>query len=346
MNIKSLVILVLFLVVGVGVYYYSDAKQSVNVSDKIGVAILPGLKLSLNNVSQLQIVGPGNQILSTITRSDMGWSVQERNAYPADLSKVRATLLNLADAKIIEEKTSNADLYSKLGVEDVSSTDAQGTKAIIKYDNNTDELIVGKPGPQINKSRYVRPGNSDTSWLIDRKIDLKYQADYWLKKDILSIEPNEVASVTIVLPDGAELAIANNNDEENTFSVTNLTNPNSQVIDAELHQVTNALSAFQLLDVTTAEQFADKNPSMNVSYQLKSGAKIDLTAFDENSEHYASVDVSINIDQVGDNQSIQEYVGNLKKATSGWVFKIPNVSYDSMYKREADVLAITEDQLN
>lgn len=347
MNIKSLGILVLILLAGAGAYFYSGTQQSFNASDNIGAAILPDLQAALNNIDELEVVGADNQVLSTVVRGDTGWTVKQRNAHPADISKVRAALLSLAEAKIVEEKTSNADLYSRLGVEDVAASEAQGVKAVVKYNNQLAELIVGNPGPQINKSRYVRPADSQTSWLVDRKIDLKHQPDYWLKKDILSVEPDEVASITITLQDGAVLEIANTDDENNTFEVTNLTDASAQVVDAELHQVANALSSFQLLDVVSDEEFKQESPAMNISYRLKSGANIDLQAYDVDNDHYAAVTSSLSADIADENKdAVQTYVEQINQVTSGWVYKIPNVTYDSMYKREADVLAITEDQLN
>ena len=347
MNIKSLVILVAFVIVGAGAYFYSGSKQTINASAKIGSTILPNLQTSLNSVDSLEMIGANNKVLSTIIRSDSEWTIKQRNNYPADISKVRAALLNLAEAKIVEEKTSNPDLYNKLGVEDVSSHEAQGVQVIINYANQSSAIIIGKPGPQINKSRYVRAVDDVISWLIDRKIDLKHEPEYWLKKDILSVEPSQVASVEVKLTEGGVLNIVHTGDEENTFEVINLTDPSSRVIDPELHQITNALSSFQLLDVVNEEEFKDKTSSMNVKYQLKSGVIIDVFAYDDGTDRYASVEASLSTAISEENKAAsQAYVDSLNNATSGWVYKIPNVSYDSMYKSEEDVLAITEDQLN
>ena len=143
------------------------------------------------------------------------------------------------------------------------------------------------------------------------------------------------------------LAIANSDDQNNTFTVTNLTNPDSQVIEAELHQVTNALSSFQLLDVTTIDQFKDKPSAMKVVYQLKTGTSINLTAYDIEDVHYASIFASPDPDLANENKDLTlKQVDEINQVTSGWIYKIPNVTYDAMYKREPDVLAITEDQLN
>ena len=346
MNIKSLVILVVFLLVGAGAYFSSAAKNSINTSERIGSAIVPSLQAALNDVSELQVLGANNKILVTLQRQNNSWLVKERNQYTADISKIRSALLSLAEAKIIEQKTSNPDLYEKLGVENIDSDKAQGIKAIVSYADQNRELIVGKPGPQINKSRYVRLANNDVSWLIDRKIDLKHEPDYWLRKDIVSIEPSEVAAVTILLQDDSKLEIGNSG-EEDKFEVINLTDPTTQVIEAELHQVTNALSSFQLLDVVENTKFENAEPAMHVTYQLKSGVNVNVTAYEIEKEHFAAIDFRL-IDEISAEQksAAEEYIEELEKLTSGWVYKIPNVTYDSMNKREADVLAITEDQLN
>ena len=188
---------------------------------------------------------------------------------------------------------------------------------------------------------------SDVSWLIDRKIDLEHEPDYWLRKDILSIEPSEVTVVTIMLQDGDRLELTNNGDEENTFEVTNLTDPTTQVVEAELHQVTNALSSFQLLDVDVNTNFANVEPTMKVTFQLKSGVIVTVIAYEVENNHYAELELRL-VDDVSAEQkpAAEKYKDELKKLTSRCVYKIPNVTYDSMNKREADVLAITEYHLN
>ena len=52
----------------------------------------------------------------------------ERADYPADEAKVRKLLIALADAKVVEEKTSNPASYATLGVEDMKGTGATGLR--------------------------------------------------------------------------------------------------------------------------------------------------------------------------------------------------------------------------
>jgi hypothetical protein len=87
---------------------------------------------------------------------------------------------------------------------------------------------------------------------------------------------------------------------------------------------------------------------MHVDYLLKQGVLIRLVAYEVDKDHFMEIEV----DQAAPETGIEvsdatlDYISELQKMTTGWVFKIPSVSYDSMYKSEPDVLAITEDQLN
>lgn len=349
MNKKSIVVLLLLLIIGSGVYYSSSTNKSINSAENIGSLFVPGLLENLNNVSKMEVVGAGNQVISTLIRNDATWVVREKNNYPADISKIRASLLAIAEAKIQERKTSNPNLYSKLGVEDTMSENAQGIKVVIHDDQNKHAIIIGNPGPQINKTRYIRNEKEKASWLVDRKIDLNHDSAYWLRKDILSFEPDEVQAVTITLADGSLLEIANSEDEEkNKFIVTNLTDPESQVIDAELHQVTNALSSFQLLDIASDNSaFTNETKTVEVRYSLKNGINIDIVGYEVGQEHFVTLNISESESKdLSIDDDIKAEIKRLQAKTTGWIYKIPNVTYDSMYKREPDVLAITEDQLN
>ena len=87
--------------------------------------LFPDLKAQLNDVSGIIVRGPGNQLIATLKRSDARWIVAERD-YPADLGMIRANLLALAEARIVEEKTSTPELYERLGVQDIALESARG----------------------------------------------------------------------------------------------------------------------------------------------------------------------------------------------------------------------------
>jgi hypothetical protein len=341
MNKQSLLALIILTLIGVGGYYYSIQNDGVNRSSLIGELLLAEVIPHANSIDKIVISGAGNHTVVTLNKQGSAWHIDERDNYIADISQIRRLVISLLEARIVEEKTSNVELYSRLGVEDISYDDAQGAQVTLYYGQASAALIVGKPGPQLNKNRYVRKPHENPSWLVDRKIDIKHDLTYWLDKDLFSVEPNQIAKVTIIAGDSSPLIIEHRHDENDSadsshFKVTNLTDPNAYVVDAELQQVTNALSSFQLLDVAKHDRVASHPVSLNIEYQLNDGTVIAMQAYDVEGERYVSIDMD----------GPADFVANIQPRTKARVFKLPNVTYEAMFKREEDVLAITEDMLN
>ena len=64
---------------------------------------------------------------ATLKKAAASWIVGERG-WPADLGKVRKLLLDLGALNVVEEKTRLPANYPALGVEDVTSPKATGTR--------------------------------------------------------------------------------------------------------------------------------------------------------------------------------------------------------------------------
>src|SRR5690606_39094065 len=129
-------------------------------------------------------------------RGESGWTVSERNDYPADEAKLRKLLLSVAEAKVVEEKTSNPESYSTLGVEDISKSDAGGMQLEIEGTKAPVKLIVGKHASGAS-SHYVRRADEPKSWLINKSLDTSSSADQWLRKSILDVSADRVQSAEV-----------------------------------------------------------------------------------------------------------------------------------------------------
>ena len=89
---------------------------------------------------------------------------QRTRGYPADAAKVRKLLLALAEAKPVEEKTSNPANYAALGVEDVSSADATGVRVELEGTAQPVNLIVGKAAGRQGRLMCDVPANQQAGW--------------------------------------------------------------------------------------------------------------------------------------------------------------------------------------
>src|SRR5689334_18361100 len=110
-------------IIAVGFWASSRHRHDVAVS---GQPVLDGLKAAVNDVTEVRLTkGDGTHV--TLKKTPSSWDVAERE-YPADSGKVRKLLLDLGSLETVEEKTSDPASYDKLGVEDVKSAKAGGTR--------------------------------------------------------------------------------------------------------------------------------------------------------------------------------------------------------------------------
>ena len=118
-----------------------------------GQRLLPEFKDVANEVSKLRIARPAGEVGVTIRLEDKHWLISARDDYPADLGKLRSLIIGLADAQVVEEKTSNPEHYPKLGVDDPEEG-GKGTKVMISGPSFTYSLILGNTAQ--GTRRYAR----------------------------------------------------------------------------------------------------------------------------------------------------------------------------------------------
>jgi len=181
--------------------------------------LLPDLESRANSADTVIIAREKDAGNVTLHRDDEHWTVVERDGYPVDIAKLRSLIVALAGASIIEEKTSNPDLYGKLGVDDPGEG-GDGTKVTISGDGFSETVILGKTAQ--HDFRYARVPGQATSYLIDKNPDLPEKVGGWLAPDILDIPSKRVRRVSITHADGETIVIAKDSRDLTDFSVRDL----------------------------------------------------------------------------------------------------------------------------
>ena len=162
--------------------------------------LLPGLKEQLNDIQRIVVTGPGNTPVATLERGTDDWTVTEHSGYPADVTRIRRNLLTLAEARIIEEKTSNPDYYARLGVQDLKSTSATGMQLTLDIGKQPVRVIVGLGPTGSSGETYVRRTGEPTSWLVSGTFDLGKSGSDWLARDLTDVPAGRIQSVSISHP--------------------------------------------------------------------------------------------------------------------------------------------------
>jgi hypothetical protein len=154
--LAAVVVLVLLVTVG---------ERARTPASSNGETFVPGLAAALAEIERVTVVEANGATVATLERRPETWVVVEKNGYPADVAKLRQALRALGEAKILEEKTANADLYARLGVEDVSGADATGVAvSLTAPGQELPTLILGNA--EGSKYRYARRSADAQSYLI------------------------------------------------------------------------------------------------------------------------------------------------------------------------------------
>lgn len=183
--------------------------------------LFPDLKAQLNDVSEILVRGPGNQLVATLRRSDERWILAERN-YPADLGMIRANLLALAEARIVEEKTSTPELYDRLGVQDIALDTARGVELELRGTRTPIRLIIGEAAGDSSDMSYVRRSSEPQSWLVSGRFTPGKTTGEWLDRQLLDIPATRIQAVTITHPGTDTLRLAKAARDDTDFSIADV----------------------------------------------------------------------------------------------------------------------------
>ncbi|MCZ0953875.1 MAG: DUF4340 domain-containing protein [Rhodospirillaceae bacterium] len=213
-----------------------------------GGLLLPDLGEDLDQISQVSVVGAGSESVATLVRGDDGsWTVAEKDGYPADVDKVRQTLIGLAEARIVEPKTANPDFYDRLGVEAVEDEAAGGVAVILAGADTPVNVIVGNT--EGTSQVYIRGADQAQSFLVDRNPDVGNETSDWLATEILAVSGTRMARVTVTHPDGEVVTVSKADSEQSNFDLDEIP-PGRELQYASVANVMgNVLSNLNLQDV-------------------------------------------------------------------------------------------------
>ena len=88
--------------------------------------LLPELSKQINGVDRVEIITAGNNVVATMVKPGNSWQLVQMDGYQADWQKLRTMLADLAQARVVENKTDKPEYYARLGVEDIDAADAGG----------------------------------------------------------------------------------------------------------------------------------------------------------------------------------------------------------------------------
>ena len=302
------------------------------VTDDADQIFLPELKQRLTEVAKIQIDSLGESVV--LESQNNSWVVASKQNYPADTNSIRQLIYGMADLTIVEVKTADESLLSKIGL--TQDSDDSVRVRIMDVDGNTiSDILFGKSQPALSSQGqdwFVRQFDDAQSWLLNGQLLLNRNAYQWLSKAILSMDTDDIQEV-VLNTNHIDSLVIRKTDESQAFELVG--EKDSEEIEAyKLDEIVEAASSIQLDDVRLKS--ADQNNSSEATIQLKTknGLNVEITVTDTEQGWINLIAQTEMTDQ-----GVTEQSQALNKNWSEWEFQIPKYKLDTLLQKKQDLIS-------
>lgn len=322
-------------------------------------AFLAGFAADANRISEVEVRGLDEDGSVIVRRAGDSWVVSSRDDYPADIGTLRPIIVALAEARIVEEKTANADYYDRLGVDDPDSG-GSGTKLTLSGDDFAYSVILGNSAQ--GDFRYARQSGEGQSVLIDRNPDVPGSLGDWLVGEIVDLPATRMRKVTLTHADGETITIGKDTEEQTDFSVFDVPEGRELAYPSVGNGIGGALAALELDDVRAA---IEAEAAATAIFETWDGLRITASVIGDgenawigfraesiesqppaSGEAPASAEQdTANAEESGvvaepqaDSESLESAVTAINDRVGGWHYRVPDYKKNLLLRRWSDIL--------
>jgi len=229
----------------------------------------------------------------------------------------------LAEARIVEEKTSSPEHYEKLGVDDPEDG-GKGTKIIVDGEGVSYAIILGESAQ--GNHRYARLAGEETSYLVDRDPNIPAAASDWLLADILDIDSKQVRSVTITHDNGETIAITKETEDQTDFSVLDIPAGRELSYPTVANGIAGALKALKFDDV---QKSIDGPFETSAVFETWDGLQVTARVRTDDEDTWVTFSATGAPDGT---------VTDIGEQLDGWQYRLPDYKKNLLTRRWDDIL--------
>ncbi len=266
----------------------SDQASGGKQGASVGAPLVPGLDGAINDIASVTLIGAEQTL--TLARDDDGWSVREKDGYAAEVSRVRELLLALADAQLLEEKTSNPENYAALGLE------APTTIALAGDGFDERRVSIGNDARR-GSATYVRRGDEAATWLVSGSNSAQADPVSWVDPIIINVRGERIQSVSIAHEDGEQLSIEKATRDETGYMVKDIPAGKELRYESIANAIGTSLANLRLEDVRAADSeesplAGDGEPLTRVRYLTFDGLVLEASTFAQGETRWVTFEAS------------------------------------------------------
>jgi hypothetical protein len=298
-----------------------------------GARMFPALASNAGSVAAIEL-RQGPKVL-TVEKADGGaWRLKERGGYPVPADKVRALMVALAEADLVEAKTRVADRYGLIDLEEPTGAGAKSrsVRLLDAKGSVLAEAVVGKKRSDAfgfgKVGTYVRkPGDAQT-WLANADLDVSADLKDWVKTDVFQTDSSKVSRVTVEMPGEQPLMIERNADKK--LAVAGI--PQGQKLKDEgvADSIARAAAFIDFDDVRKQTSSAAPKDISTIKLETDNGLSVTLRLRKDGDAQW----LSLNAAGEGDAKKTADEIA---ARTAGWEYQLSSNKAASLLKRRADL---------
>ena len=326
------VVTVLAMVVAIATYGAQNRWSQAKVS---GASLSPNLAAQAPRIAKIELK-QGDKTL-TLARDKDAWTLADRGGYPVKTDAVRALLIKVAQAELVEGKTSNKERYAQLELEDPAAKDAKSRLLRVLDDKGAPiaEAIVGKKrfdafGASKGGTYVRKPGDAQT-WLSNADLDVSTAVRDWVQPSVLDLAAAKIAKVTIEIPGEEPLVIARDEKDASKHALSSIPDGKKLKEGAGIDGIVRGVGSIELEDVRKpAAPGTSGGEAGAAKIEADGGLVVTLRLRKEGEDHWLALEAT------GDGEA-KKSADEIAAKVQGWEFKVPAAKAQAILKRRADL---------
>jgi hypothetical protein len=251
---------------------------------------------------------------------------------------VKTVLVQLAQLRFFEPKTSDPARYDRLAVQgaamkgaetpdgdkdlkprDVVVRDAKGTVLAEGHIGKRNASLFGSD----RGGTYLRVGNDKQSWLAEGIVSLGDGPADWISKKIIDLKAADVQKLVITSPKGGGLVIHRAKKTDKDFTLDDIPPGKKQRGQWETDQMPTALEGLELVDVRRAEEVKFPDGAYKGAFTTFDGLVVNTEAGEVNRKYWARFSASAEGATGADAEKLKKFADDFNRRVRGFVYEIP-----------------------
>ncbi|HTO39871.1 MAG TPA: DUF4340 domain-containing protein, partial [Rhizomicrobium sp.] len=285
--------------------------------------VFPGLAHQLRDVAKIHIASLKGGTFDVVFNPEQGWTLPQRDNYPASFEQVRKTITAMATLQRLEPRTARVDWLRYLDL-DPPSSGGHGVLITLSDDkgNVLASLITGKAQDIGDASGlsgiFVRKPDSTQSWLARGTLQIAVEPAEWVNRLVLDLDRARIREVDVIPASGPAFSVLRNKKSDADFRLAQLPKGRTLLNAQSPNGVAVSAVGFTFDDLRAARDFDFANAS-RVTTRTFDGLIVTIRVIAQGADHWAT----LSAEAAPGRPAMEKEARRIDARSDGWAYKLP-----------------------